>query len=114
MGTWGVGVFEDDFAMDLRDGFEQAMAEGATPLVAAARVVGEWGEETLEDPDDGPIFALALATLLREHGVRSHPLIDRARRVVECGEGLELWEEAGEATLAQRRAVYAQLQEQLA
>jgi hypothetical protein len=112
VGTWGTGLFDDDVAADARSSFEEAIRSGQSPDRAAALVLEELEEEA-KDPDDAPVLTLALASLLLDSGVRDHPLFDAAREIIESGEGLERWEEAGEAALAQRRAVYGQLAERL-
>src|SRR5438093_358889 len=108
MGTWGTGLFEDDVAADAQAMFEEAVGAGASPASAAEQVMDEWGEAA-QDPDDGPVLVLALASLLLDHGVREHPLLREARRVIDTGAGLERWQEQGPQALAERQMVYQQL-----
>ena len=58
MGTWGAEIFQSDCALDVRDAFEEAMAEGLTALAAADRVWEEEMVEAVEDSDDGPVVRL--------------------------------------------------------
>lgn len=59
----------------------------------------------LEDGDDAPMVALALADLLLDGGGVGHPLPELAGGVSETGAGLERWQEAGAEALAERVAV---------
>jgi hypothetical protein len=80
MGTWGHGLFDDDLALDVKASFDRAVAEGATPAVAAAGLMeGELAREVLEEFDDADRDDLfweesrglfyAVASLQLEHGV---------------------------------------------
>ena len=108
MGAWGAGIFDDDTALDVRGIFEESLAEGSTPVRATELALEEFGE-CLEDPDDGPVVVLAIASLLLERGVANHPIQAAAIDLLKSGEGLERWAEAGPESLAERRAVYADL-----
>jgi hypothetical protein len=107
MGTWGPGIFEDDVALDVRGDFQEHLDSGTAPEAAADQVLGGY-QDSLEDMDDGPVVILALAASLLDAGVRSHSVLDEARRVIETQAGLERWEDDPTA-LAQRRAVYREM-----
>ena len=108
VGAWGVGIFDDDTAGDVRAEFQKLVEVGLGPGDAVGRLMREY-REGLADPDDGPVVCLALACLLLDAGVSGHPLTAEARRIIEQGVGLERWEEAGPEVLAARRAVYEDL-----
>ena len=108
MGTWGAELFEDDTALDARDLFEDAVNAGVQPQVAVELVLREL-EDPVADIDDGPIICLSLASLLLDHGVQSHAVIDQAREILEEGVGLDRWEEASTEDQAARRDVYHRL-----
>jgi hypothetical protein len=108
MGTWGAGIFDDDVAVDARGAFEKAVQAGLSPAQAASEVLDEMGDEA-QDSDDGPVLILALASLLSDSGVRDHPLFEAAWEIIRIGAGLERWQDAGEAALAERQAVYKNL-----
>lgn len=102
MGAWGCGLFEDDVALDVKDTFDDALANGET-LAAATRAVLEEFEDSLDDDDDGPIITLALAALQWERGKPQERLKKKALAIIEEGRGLERWEDAGAEELAGRR-----------
>ncbi len=60
MGTWGTAILSDDYALDVyRDYLDRYDAgESHTAILAALR---EEQREALEDPDDAPLFWLAVA-----------------------------------------------------
>ena len=43
MRAWGAGIFQDDFAVDLRDRFEERVSQGNRPGDAAIQVFTEHG-----------------------------------------------------------------------
>ena len=54
MGTWGVGLFSDDTAADVRSHYRELIEDGVEDAEATQRVV-EHFREYLDDEDDGPI-----------------------------------------------------------
>jgi hypothetical protein len=44
MGTWGVGVFDDDIASDVRAEWREAILEGANPEDAAATLTSSYAD----------------------------------------------------------------------
>ena len=67
MGAWGVELFEDDVAGSVQDIWEDAVAAGGSPAAASGQVMEKLGGLS-RDPDDGPIFWLALASLQLDAG----------------------------------------------
>jgi hypothetical protein len=112
MGAWGIGLFENDIALDLQGEFEAELSSGTEPA-AAADALWEAYAEALEDPEEGPMAVLALAALLLDRGVRRHRVLDVARDVIARGAGLDIWEEAGPEELANRQGVYESLRARL-
>ncbi|HEV2471210.1 MAG TPA: Imm26 family immunity protein, partial [Chthonomonadales bacterium] len=108
MGTWGAEIFEDDFALDVRDYFASELEASHEPELAAGRTLAKY-KDVEGDSDDGPVLYLSLALLLREHGIRAHPVIERSLRIIEAGDGLDRWRESGSATLEERIQVYGRM-----
>ena len=42
MGTWGVGLFSDDLAADLRGDFRDLISEGLSSSAAVDKLLAEW------------------------------------------------------------------------
>jgi hypothetical protein len=112
MGTWGTGIFDDDTAGDVRDAFEDELSAGADVATAAERVLGQFSDD-LDDTDYGPVIYLALAALQLEHRALQQDIRDRALQIIDNGEGLDTWGEAGSRKLHERKQVLASLRAQL-
>jgi hypothetical protein len=74
LGTWEVGIMQDDVAIDVEVMFEDALAQGLSVEQASRQVLQEppWD---ITDDDDGPVIVLALAALQLQH----HALDPRVR-----------------------------------
>ena len=92
MGTCGTAIFADDVAADVRDHWRRLVADGLAPDQATGRLESAWSD-SLQDPDEEPVFWLALAAAQWETG----RLLDRVRsaalEIIDTGGDLERWEE---------------------
>jgi hypothetical protein len=104
MGVDGVGLFQDDVAMDVCAAFDDALERGLTPGQAADSVLADppW---PLDDTDDGPVTWLALAALLLREGALRDDVRDQAQQVIASGAALARWEEAPNAMRMARERV---------
>ena len=113
MGAWGPGILSDDTAEDVRDDFKDLIADGLSAEDATRRLLDEWAE-TLADPDEAPVFWLALAATQSSMGRLQDDVRDRALAVIDSGEDLQRWEEdASAADVRKRRANLDKLRAQL-
>src|SRR5687767_9005534 len=88
MGTWGAGLFEDDTACDVRDAYEDLIAEGLTSEAATASLEASF--DPASDPHDlEPTFWLALAAAQWRVGRLTERALARALDVLDAGRGLE-------------------------
>jgi hypothetical protein len=111
MGTFGVGLFQDDVAADVRSQYLDLLASGASDAEAFRTIVREWNPSFADYDDEGPIFWLALAATQWEYG-RLHPRAKaQALKIIDQGKDLDRWAEAGLAK--KRQAVLAQLKKKL-
>jgi hypothetical protein len=60
MGAWGTGVFNDDLALDLKEEYQDLVAEGLSGPEATRLLMESW-ERELDDPDVAMVFWLSLA-----------------------------------------------------
>jgi len=67
MGTFGLDIFEDDLALDIKDMFQALEEEGQTVETIIEMVLEEF-EDSLEDFDEGITVVLALTSLASEKG----------------------------------------------
>lgn len=102
MGTWGLGIFSDDTACDVRDDFRELAAEGLSPAAATRRLLVEYAG-ILHDPDEGPLFWLALAAAQCRTGRLVASVRQRALRIIDRGDELVRWQDEGDPRLVERR-----------
>lgn len=112
MGVWGTGIFDDDLAMDIQGEFEEALDEGLSVKEATQRILEDF-EDVLEDEDEGPIVYLVLAVLQLEQDELQPEIRQKALKIIEFGQGLARWEEAGEEEMAERKQVLEDLKAKL-
>jgi hypothetical protein len=101
MGTWGFNVLQDDVAADVYDGYMRRF----NLKMSHRQIVEELGREyadQLADEDDGPIVWLAIAKAQWDCGALWPGILDRVREIIEQGQGLNRWAEAGDRELARR------------
>lgn len=108
MGTWGAGIFEDDVALDVRDAMDDRLAAGLGLPEATEQTLADFAEE-LADSDDRPVIWLALAAIQLENGSLAASVRRHALEVIDRGDGLERWQDAGEQALSQRRHIVGEL-----
>ncbi|MFN0195973.1 MAG: hypothetical protein ACKVT0_04465 [Planctomycetaceae bacterium] len=110
MGAWGIGLFQDDVAIDVRNEFLDLLSDGASDGVALATMVRCWKDD-IADIDDGPVFWLALAGVQWEYG-RLHPTAkSQALKVIDNGKDLHRW--AGSRYEKKRQAILLRLKKKL-
>ncbi|MGE0480031.1 MAG: hypothetical protein AB7Q17_06115 [Phycisphaerae bacterium] len=112
MGAWNTSLFSDDTAQDVREQYQALLADGLDGVAASERLIADW-KDTVDDPDEGPVFWLALAATQHEYGRPVPGVLRRALRVIDQQHGLERWRERGPRLLAARLAVLARLRARL-
>ncbi len=100
MGAWGVDLFAEDTACDVRDAYRRAITEGLDAAAAKETVLQHFAD-ALDDSEDGPLVWLALAATAWDMGRLDDDTRDRALQAIARREGMERWEEAG---LGEKRA----------
>lgn len=68
MGVWGLDIFDDDLAMDIKEEFESYLQEGMEEAEAIEEVLDN-NDNLLEDPQDMGTFILTIASLASENNV---------------------------------------------
>lgn len=112
MGTWGISVFSDDTAQDVRDEWIDAFKTYASAKKATAAVRKDMREE-FADSDDGPVATLALALTLWKYGCLDATTKRQALQVVDKKRGLDRWRDEGPKLEAARLAEYAKVRTKL-
>ncbi len=110
MGTWGTAIFSDDLAVDIRRDFRELIGDGLTPSEATERLKAEYSS-SLEDPDEMPVFWIALALTQWNLGRLDEGTKKMALQVIDDGTDLEKWDDAKER--AKRAVVLARTRAEL-
>lgn len=110
MGTWGTGLFSDDLATDVREGFRDLIGEGLTTEAAVSRLLREY-KSSLRDPDEESVFWLALADTGWRLGRLEDEIMKNALRVIDSGQDLARWEDVTDRK--RREKVLAKLRTKL-
>src|ERR1700687_3648606 len=108
MGSWGVGIFADDLAADVRADFRELVGDGLSATEAVDRLMGEYAS-FVNDPEEGPVFWLAMADSQWKLGRLEERTLQNALRVIDTGQDLRRWDalkdrERREAILRKLRA----------
>ena len=114
MGAWGYEIFEDDYACDMKDEFEELCESGLSPLEATLQLLSEYDYLLDEkENDEYPIFYLVIASLQLEHGCLQGDVRNEAIFIIENEIGLDVWKEAGLNEYEERKKVLTCLKEKL-
>jgi hypothetical protein len=112
MGAWGTGIFDDDLAADMRLEWSHSVAAGGSPADATAALIDGLGTDVRDDPDDGPVFWIALAALQVEAGALDEGVASQARD--SFPPNLARWRnESTPEDAAERERVLGELNERL-
>lgn len=103
-------MYSDDLAADLRGDLRESFGDGLSATEAVDRLIAEYAS-SVHDPDEAPVFWLAIA----DTGWRLGRLDDRARQraleIIDSGQDLARWPD--EPDRRKRAAVLAKLRGQL-
>jgi hypothetical protein len=91
MGAWGVAIFSDDFAADLRDEFRDLIGDGLTSTQAVDKLLADY-ESSLEDSDEAAIFWIGLASIQWKLGRLEERTKQNALHVIDSGQDLVRWD----------------------
>lgn len=110
MGTWGVAIFSDDLAADLREDFKNLIGDGLTATQAVDKLLIEY-QSSLEDQDEQPVFWIALAATQWSLGRLEERTKREALEIIESRRDLERWDPP--ATKSKRAIVLEKLRGEL-
>src|SRR5688500_9962879 len=113
MGTWGPAIFSDDLASDVREGFRDLIGEGLDAR-AATECLRDDCADVVGDPEEGPVFLIALAASQWKRGHVDPPVIAEALAAIAAGGGMERWEDAAPGQQRARRRALDKLAGELA
>jgi hypothetical protein len=113
MGAWGGGLYESDFALDLKGTIEAALRAPLSDDEILAELWASHGEGSADV--EALDYWLVLADQFERRGLRRQDVFERALAIVEAGEDLAALEalDAESKTIAKRRKDTAKLVERL-
>jgi hypothetical protein len=106
MGSWGVAVFSNDIASDVREDFRDLIADGLDAQQATQRMLAEFGVGGVDDND----FWLALAVTAHKLGRMTPEMHGRAVEIVDDPNELARWPESSKR---KRAAILEKVRSQL-
>ena len=112
MGAWGLTIFSDDVAADVRDEFTDLIAEGLNAEQATKRLVAD-SQDILADRDDALVFWLALAATQSKLGRLTKAVRARALAIIDSGDDLRRWTDLSKADISRRTKNLMKLRDQL-
>lgn len=111
MGHWGIGIFENDIAADVKDLMEELLEQGLTIDEATAQVLDEY-EDELEDEEDGFDALLAIAQIQISCGALQEEIGQAVLELIDSGADAPRWQ--GSGVEEERQQILAQLRACLA
>lgn len=113
MGAWGGGLYDGDFALDLKGTIDGVLRAPLSDDDALTEIWASHGEGAVEE--DALDYWLVLADQLERRGMRRQDVFERALAIIEAGEDLAMLEslDAEPKTIAERRKETAKLAERL-
>lgn len=113
MGAWGVQLYQDDTALDVKAAFALMCRIPASPRELAMSVLR--GFPAAADPSDldYPVIWLALADQMHEHGLHDDEMYARALQIISGGldEAVMQARDASAADIARRRIILHEIAE---
>ncbi len=98
MGTWGVGLYSDDTACDVRDTYRDAIAKGGKNSEVARQIIEQYY-------DDETVFWLALVDQQWKKGKVVERVKRKALKIIDSGDDLAIWQQDNPREVLKRRVV---------
>jgi hypothetical protein len=103
VGTWGSGILDDDTARDVYDRYLEAHRTGKSDDGIVSALLEEFAH-VVSDPDEGPVFWLAVAQAQWDASAVTTDVRERVDEILAKGLGLGRWSDEGPAQLKARKA----------
>jgi hypothetical protein len=92
MGTWGVGILDDDVTTEIYGSYIDQFNEGQNCALIRTELEKSYSD-ALDDEDEADLFWLSLAQAQWECGVLDADVLEHVVEIIQSGHNLELWEE---------------------
>lgn len=111
MGTWGTGLFDNDFAKDVRGDYIDKLYSGKSAEEASREMVAS--SIPAADDEEEELFWLALAATQWEYGRLQPDVKEKALEHLSKEQVLDRWREAGSKQKEEWENTLSQLKERL-
>lgn len=111
MGTWGVNLYQDDTALDVKEEYKYKLHMGKTNEEATEEIIEE-NQDLIEDIEEQSLFWFVLADTQWNLGRLEEYVKNEALKYIELGTDLERWKDDTKL-YEKRRKVLEKLREKL-
>ena len=112
MGTWGVGLYQDDLAEDIKTTYIDSLRNGNSPNAAYNTVLAELGA-AMDDPNDASVFWFSLSDTMWSCGTLTDDVKEKALYYLDEGYDLQRWEEENPQQVQSRKRILTELRYRL-
>lgn len=110
MGTWGVGIFSDDLACDIKDYYMDCLRQKMDNNEASNATISSYFQNELSAEDES-VFWLSLALIQWKKGRLVDKVKYKAIEIIDSNQNLEYWKHTNNYN--KRREVLSKLKETL-
>lgn len=111
MGAWGTDIFEDDFALDVKEEYQDLIDENKSAQEAVSILTERYSEE-LSDEEDNGVFWLSIVAIQIESKSLVSLTKENALSVINEGTDLDRWQDDSDL-LEERKKVLESLKIQI-
>lgn len=115
MGAWGVSIFSDDLACDIRDDYKELLGEGFSGEESTKKILKQYNPNK-KDPEEYTVLWLSLAATQWQLGRLEEDVKKKAIDIIDSDMNLKVWEsdeEVSKGDCNKRKKVLLKLKEQL-
>ena len=113
MGAWGTGLYSDDFALDVKSEFLDAINSGKPYREAFEELKKTYVDNTYNDDPDIPVFWFVCADILWKKGRLDEDIKQTALAYIESNSDVERWNLESSALGKKRKTVLEKLKAKL-
>ena len=111
MGYWGIGLYDNDTSLDIKDTFDERFRYG-TSIEDVTSYMIEYFSDLKSDLNEERLFWITLADIQWEYGILLQEVLDKALNCIDSGGDLELWKD-NNSDYIQREKVLSDLKYKL-
>jgi hypothetical protein len=112
MGSWGLGIKQDDLVCDVIGLLDEYLKDGASIEGATQSVLDQFAE-SLEDIDESPLVWIAIAEAQWTYGELDKKVLLQVKDDLAKDRGLEVWRETSESVYRKRHQVLVRFIERI-